>query len=61
MRNRQAALGHHFNEVSKAEVVVQVPTHAQDDDLSVEVAAAKQRVDVSKLIHCVLALVKTRA
>jgi hypothetical protein len=61
MRNRQAALRHYFNQVSKAELVTQVPTHTQDDDFPVEVAAVDQPVAVFQLARCGLTLVKTRA
>ncbi len=57
MRTRSS---HYFNEVSKAELVTQIPTHTQDDDLAVKVAAGEQAVDVSQLTHSLLALVTTR-
>jgi hypothetical protein len=57
----KAALGHHFDKISKAELVTQVPTHTQDDDFAVKVTAVEQPVNVYLLTHCVLAIVKTRA
>jgi hypothetical protein len=41
-------VGHHFNEVSKAELVTQVPGNTQDDDFVVEMAAIEQPIDVSE-------------
>jgi hypothetical protein len=61
VRQRQPALGHYFNEVSKAGLVTQISTHTQDDDFAVKVAAVEQPVDVYQLTHSLLALVKTRA
>jgi hypothetical protein len=49
VRERQPALGHYFNEVSKAELVTQIPTHTQDDDFAVKVTAVEQPVDVYQL------------
>jgi hypothetical protein len=42
--NRQATLGHHVLEIAIAERVPQIPAQAQDDDLVVEMSAAKQRL-----------------
>jgi hypothetical protein len=61
VRQRQAALGHYFNEVSKAELVTQIPTHTPNDDFAVKAAAVEQRVDVYQLTHSLLALVTTGA
>jgi hypothetical protein len=36
-----------------------MPTHAQDDDFAVKVAAVEQSADVYQLHHILLALVKT--
>lgn len=33
----ESALGHHFYQISEAELVAQVPADAQDDHLSIEV------------------------
>lgn len=38
---RQAAFGHHLDQVSEAEFEAQVPPHAHDD-LAIEVATLKQ-------------------
>jgi len=59
MRQRQTALGHHFNRVSKAEFVTPVPTYTQDNDFAVEVRAMEQPVDVSQRTHCGLVLLKS--
>ena len=42
-------------------VLNRLSTHTQDDDFAVEVTGVEQPVDFYLLIHCVLALVKTRA
>jgi hypothetical protein len=39
MRQGEPAFGHHLDEIPKAEFVPQIPTHAEHDDLSVEMAA----------------------
>jgi hypothetical protein len=40
------AFAHHLDEISKAELVAQIPAHAQDDDLSVEMAAFEKIINV---------------
>jgi hypothetical protein len=45
VRKGEPAFGHHFDEVSKAELVAQIPAHAEDNDLPVEMAAFE------KIIH----------
>ena len=45
VRWRNSAFGHHLDEVAKAEFVPEIPAHAEDDDLSVEMAA------LEKIIH----------
>jgi hypothetical protein len=52
---------HPLDEVAKAELVTQVPTHTQDDDFAVKVTAVEQPVDVCQLTHSLLALVKSPA
>jgi hypothetical protein len=58
VRQLQTALGHHFSEVSKAELVAQVPTTAKDDSFAVDVASIKRFVDVFQLTHW-LVLIKS--
>jgi hypothetical protein len=60
VRERQPALGHYVNEVSKAELVAQISTHTRDDDVTVKVAPVEQPVDVYQFTHRLLALAKTR-
>lgn len=43
MIDADAALGHHFLEVSQAQIVGQIPTNAQQDDRLVEMAALEHR------------------
>ena len=40
-----SALGHHFHKISKAELEPQIPAHAEDNDLPVELTA------LEKIIH----------
>ena len=51
MRQGQAALGHHFNEVSKAELVTAMSAHAEDDNSTVKMASVEQSVNVFQLAH----------
>ncbi|WP_409455290.1 hypothetical protein [Methylosinus sp. H3A] len=44
MGNRQAALRHHFHEVSEAELVSQIPAHTENDDFAVEMASFEKIV-----------------
>jgi hypothetical protein len=41
-----SALGHHFHKISKAELEPQIPAHAEDNDLPVELTA------LEKIILC---------
>ena len=51
MRKTQSALGHHLDQIPKAEFVPQVPAHAQDDHLTVEVPPCKQLFNAAQLAH----------
>jgi hypothetical protein len=51
MGQRQAAFGHHLHQVSQAQLEAEIPAHAQDDDLAVEVATLKQLLDAHQLAH----------
>jgi hypothetical protein len=51
---RQAALGHHFHQISEAEFEAQLPAHAQDDDLSIKMPACKQHIHTQKPGHRLL-------
>ena len=42
MINAQTTLGHQFLRIARREAISQVPTHTQDDDLSVEMASSEQ-------------------
>ena len=44
VRHRQAAFGHHLDQVSEAEFEAQVPPHARHDDLAIEVPTLKQLI-----------------
>jgi hypothetical protein len=45
MSQRNTSFGHHFHEISKAELEPKIPGNAKDDDLTVEMAAFE------KIIH----------
>src|ERR1700677_2003103 len=42
MRQGEPAFGHHLGEISKAELVSQIPAHAEHDDLLVKVPALEE-------------------
>ena len=44
MRQGEPAFGHHLGEISKAELVSQIPAHAEHDDLLVKVPALEESV-----------------
>jgi hypothetical protein len=44
MRQGEPAFGHHLGEISKAELVSQIPAHAEHDDLLVKVPALEKPV-----------------
>ena len=46
MRQGEPAFGHHLGEISKAELVSQIPAHAEHDDLPVEMAAFEKIINV---------------
>ena len=51
VRNRQAALGHHLNQVSEAELEAQIPPHARYYDLAVEVPTFEQFLQAQESGH----------
>src|ERR1700722_12635379 len=51
MCQRQAAFRHHLHQVSQAQLEAEIPAHAQDDDLAVEVATLKQLLNAHQLAH----------
>src|ERR1700689_4866183 len=44
MRQGEPAFGHHLGKISKAELVSQIPAHAEHDDLLVKVPALEEPV-----------------
>ncbi len=42
MRQSSSALGHHLDQVSETQLEPQIPPHAEDDDLPVEMAASEE-------------------
>jgi hypothetical protein len=51
MSQRQAALGHHLHQVTQAELEPEIPPHAQQDDLAVEVSTREQLFQALQLVH----------
>jgi hypothetical protein len=49
--HRQAALGHHFDQIAEAELEAQVPPQAQDDDLAIKMATLEQFVQAQEPGH----------
>ena len=45
MRQRNASLGHHLHEISQAELEPEIPAHAENNDLSVEMAAFEKIIN----------------
>ena len=54
MRQANAALSHHGHEVAIAQFEAEVPTHAQDHDLLIEVAPFEQLLDGYERRHQVI-------
>jgi len=44
-------LGHHLDQISEAQLVAQVPTHAQDNHLAIKMPTSKQLFDASQPAH----------
>src|SRR5450631_2287854 len=51
MRKVQSALRHHLDQIAEAELVAQVPAHAKDDHLAVEVPPSKQFLNAIQFAH----------
>ena len=51
VRNDHAALGHHRNEISVAQAIADVPAHAQNNDLGVELALHIDRITILAFGH----------
>ena len=49
--HRHATLGYHLYEIPEAELEPQIPTHAQDDDLTIEVPSLEQLLHTQELGH----------
>src|SRR5208282_3800547 len=45
MGERNSALGHHFHEISKAQLEPEIPKGTQDDDLAVEMMALEEVIN----------------
>jgi hypothetical protein len=51
MREFNPAFRHHLDQISKAEFEPKVPTHTEDDDFPVEMAAIKELVNTQHVGH----------
>jgi hypothetical protein len=51
MRHGNAAVCHHNHQIPQAQLEARVPAHAQNDDLSVEVASFEQIFDRDEPLH----------
>src|SRR5271163_539088 len=51
VRKLQAALGHHLHQVTQTELVAQIPTYTQNDNLAVKVSSCKQLFQALQLAH----------
>ena len=47
----QAAFSHYLDKIAQAELVAQIPTHAEDDDFAVEMTPVEQTLQISRLAH----------
>ena len=54
VRQRDASVRHHDDQISSAQFETRVPADTQDDDLSIEVPSLEQRFDSSKPLHSVI-------
>src|ERR1700722_16993426 len=51
MGKLESSFGHHLHQITEAELVAQILTHAQEDHLPIEEPRCKQRFDVSQPVH----------
>jgi hypothetical protein len=51
MRDGDSTFSHHFREIAIRGLIRDVPTHAQDDEFLLEVAALEQRIRVTWHSH----------
>ena len=51
MRQGEPAFAHHLHEITKAELVAQIPAHAEDDNFTVEMAPFEEFVHVRQAHH----------
>ena len=54
VRQRDASVRHHDDQISQAQFEARVPADTQDDDLSVEMPSLEQCFDWNKLLHSVI-------
>src|ERR1039458_37406 len=52
MREVKFALRHHLDQIAEAELVAQVPAHAQDDHFAIEMPPSKQLLYAVQVAHC---------
>jgi hypothetical protein len=51
MSQRDAALGHHLDQVARAQFKREVPPHAQDDDFAIEVSPFEEFLGRGEVCH----------
>jgi hypothetical protein len=51
MSQRDAALGHHLDQVARAQFKREVPPHAQDDDFAIEVSPFEEFLCRGEVCH----------
>jgi hypothetical protein len=54
VRQRDASVRHHDDQISQAQFEARVPADTQDDDLSVEMPSLEQCFDWNKPLHSVI-------
>src|SRR5277367_3877507 len=55
----ESSFGHHLHQITEAELVAQIPTHAQEDHLAIKMPSCKQLFDVSPSAHRQSSITKT--
>jgi hypothetical protein len=51
MGKLEVSFGHHLHQITEAELVAQILTHAQEDHLAIKEPPCKQLFDVSQPVH----------
>ena len=59
MGKLEPSFDHHLHQITEAELLAQIPTHAQKDHTAVKVPSCKQHFDVYQPAHCQSSITKT--